>query len=236
MSRRACISFFFTLILLACQLPLLETNSILSKQEQGTATGFVPLNTSSPVEKPCCEVRLHPEEALYIGDQVSFEVIAPSSEPYLNQPITITLTKPWSEIGSTTFQPYGFDRRPQATFLWAWDTSSLTPGKYTLNFSIPQLHKEWQHTVTLLPRTALPQAEQTAQWQTLKTDCCEIHFITNTAVHRDIEEIVEIVDSEYGIVQEHIPVRPEKRLNVVLIPRVIGNGGFANAEINVSYL
>lgn len=236
MSRRTFVSLFLSFILLACQATLPQTPSKPFLQERDTAIEVAPAKPTARFEESGCEVRLHPEEALYVGDQISFEVIAPTPEPYLNQPITITLTNPVTVIGSTTFQPYGFDRRPQATFLWSWDTSSFVPGDYTLHFSIPTLKEEWQQTITLLPRTALPPIEQTAQWQTLTTACCEIHFITNTAAHRDLEEIAEVVEQEFERVQEKIPLSPEEPVSVVLIPRVIGNGGFANAEINVSYL
>ncbi|RCK77205.1 MAG: hypothetical protein ANABAC_3630 [Anaerolineae bacterium] len=235
MSPKRLLSLLLIFFLLACQasppaslpLPTADGNEI-SRPTDTPA--------SLPDEKHCCEVRLHPDEALYVGDQISFEVIAPSPDPYLNQPLTVTLTVPPTPIGSTTFQPYGFDQRTQATLLWAWDTTALSTGEYTLHFSIPNLQQEWLETITLLPRSAMPPAQQTAQWQTLTTDCCEIHFITNTAAHRDIEEIATIVDETAQALQEKIPVEFSEPIDVVLIPRLIGNGGFANSEINVSYL
>lgn len=237
MSNRSIYSLLLIFFLLACQGPLPDNHSTPASSTPAILPGRI---TSTPKttqrEEPCCSVRLHPEEPLYVGDQVSFEVIAPSPEPYLNQSITITLTAPQTLIGSTSFQPYGFDRRPQATLLWAWDTHTLIAGDYKLNFSIPTLGQEWSQTVTLLPRSALPLSEQNAHWQTLPIDCCNIHFITNTAAHRDIEEIAEIVEQKYRITQEQIPYNPKEKLSIVVIPRVIGNGGFANAEINVSYL
>ncbi len=237
MLHRHFLSSLLVFLLLACQgsSPTAPPSPTpFTHKSKAAPSAITP--TSLPQEEPCCKVYLHPEENLYVGDQISFEIVAPSQEPFLNQAITLTLAAPAALIGSTTFQTYGFDRRPQATLLWVWDTQSLTAGDYTLQFSIPSLQKEWTQTVTLLPRTVLPPAEQMAQWQTLTTDCCEIHFITNTAAQRDIEAIAAIVEREYQLVQERIPVIPEARLGIVLIPRVIGNGGFANAEINVSYL
>ncbi|GAB4481243.1 MAG: hypothetical protein Kow0088_23380 [Anaerolineales bacterium] len=237
MSVRSYISLFLALLLMACQVPTPSLPSIptlASHREQKPPTE--PTAEASPQAMPCCQIRLHPEEKLYVGDQVSFEIIAPSAEPYLSQTVTVTLSSPSTLIGNAPFKPYGFDRRPQATLLWAWDTQSLAAGEYQLHFSIPALQEEWTQTVTLLPRASLPVAEQTAQWQSLNTDCCEIYFITQTAAQRDIEEIAEIVTQRYQTMQAQIPIHPEQPLSVVLIPRVIGNGGFANAEINVSYL
>ena len=237
MSPKRLLSFLLVVTLLACQAPL-PTSLPASTETTDAGKASRPTETPAalPAEEPCCEVRFHPEEALYVGDQVSFEIIAPAAQPYLNQPLTVTLTAPPTLIGSAIFQPYGFDRRIQATLLWAWDTHALTPGEYTLHFSIPNLQQEWQQTITLLPQTAMPPAQQTAQWQALTTECCEIHFITHTAAHRDIEEIATIVDQTAQALQENLPVRLTERIGVVLIPRLIGNGGFANQEINVSYL
>lgn len=237
MSPKRLLSLLLIVLLLACQRSLPTPLPAATPSADGNKASL-PTETPAilPAETPCCEVRLHPEEALYVGDQVSFEVITPAEQPYLNQPLTVTLTAPPTPIGSATFQSYGFDRRTQATLLWVWDTVGLSPGEYTLNFSIPTLQQQWHQTVTLLPRSAMPSAQQTAQWQTLSTDCCEIHFITHTAAHRDIEEIATIVEQTAQALQVKIPVSFTERIGVVLIPRLIGNGGFANHEINVSYL
>ncbi len=225
------------LLLLGCQGPtpaLRPTPTpFVWQTEQPILT---PLLKPAPPKTPCCQVRFHPEERLYRGDHVSLEVIAPSEERFLNQTLTVTLTSPPLLIGSTTFQPFGFDHRTQATLLWAWDTQDLAAGEYTLLFSIPALQEEWTETISLLPRTAMPAAEQTAEWQTLETACCKINFITNTAAHRDLEDIAEIVERQFQAVEQNIPANPDPKVEIVLIPRLIGNGGFANAEINVSYL
>lgn len=237
MSPKRSLSLLLLVLLLACQRSLPTPLPASTPSADGNKASH-PTQTLAflPTEAPCCEVRLHPEEALYVGDLVSFEVIAPTAQPYLNQPLTVTLTAPPTSIGSATFQPYGFDRRPQATLLWAWDTHALSPGEYTLNFAIPNLLQQWRQTVTLLPRSAMPSAQKTAQWQTLSTDCCEIHFITHTAAERDIETIATTVEQTAQALQEKIPLSSTEQIGVVLIPRLIGNGGFANQEINVSYL
>ncbi|PWH17065.1 MAG: hypothetical protein DDG59_08450 [Anaerolineae bacterium] len=237
MSSKRLVLFLLIFLVLACQTPMPASSPMPSPSGDGNQTSRpTETPTALPEQGPCCEVRLHPEEALYVGDQISFEVIAPSAEPYLNQPLTVTLTTPPTRIGSATFQPFGFARRTQATLLWAWDTSALSAADYTLRFSIPTLRQEWVQTVTLLPRNALPPAQQTAQWETLTTPCCDIHFITNTAAQRDIEAIAETVQQTAQHLQAKIPIDPQERIGVALIPRLIGNGGFANQEINVSYL
>lgn len=237
MAPKRLLSLLLIVLLLACQHSLPPPLPASTPSADGNKASL-PTQTASvlPAEAPCCEVRLHPEEALYVGDQVSFEVIAPTAKPYLNQPLTVTLTAPPTPIGSTTFQPFSFDQRTQATLLWEWDTVGLSPGVYTLHFSIPNLHQEWRQTVTLLPRSAMPPAQQTAKWQTLTTDCCEIYFISNTAAHRDIEVIATTLEQTAQALQENIPVSFPERIGVVMIPRLLGNGGFANHEINVSYL
>ncbi len=238
MNPRSVVALFLMLLLLGCRVQKPALQPTPRSALKGTEAPItIPAATPSPSNTPCCQVRLHPEKPFYVGDQISFEVIAPSEERFLNQSMTVTLTSAPNPIGTATFQPFGFDRRTQATMLWAWDTSLLQAGQYTLQFSIPTLKEEWTETVALLPRSAMPVAERSARWQALDTPCCTLHFITNTAAHRDLEEIVEIVEREYQAVLQKIPLeQKEERPQVVLIPRVIGNGGFANGEINVSYL
>ena len=62
-------------------------------------------------------VRLHPEDGLYVGDLVSFEVIAPPGADLDEQELAVQTGG--QILGTTKFGPFGIGGRAQATLLWA---------------------------------------------------------------------------------------------------------------------
>jgi hypothetical protein len=87
-----------------------------------------PTTEPSPTSSPSSSftVRYHPDQALYVGDQVSWEVI-PSAEMDLSgHAVTVWVDdQRENPFGPLEFSPFGIQGRMQATFIWAWDTSEL---------------------------------------------------------------------------------------------------------------
>lgn len=190
-------------------------------------------------------VHIHPEDGLYVGDLVSFEIIAPESGQQavvgndesagLHAEIDAHLSTPVT-FGPEYFQAYGIGERQQATFNWVWDTTDLEPGQYELTIRILPEGPEWGQTITLFPQDALPPSALEADWITTSSDCCQITYLTGTAAERDIEEILEVVDDKAaeGLSQMGTDQKPD--IHLVLMPRVLGQGGFASREIYISYI
>ena len=180
-------------------------------------------------------VRLHPDGGLYVGDQVSFEILAP--EKYRRRDMQATLAIPGeTALGPYEFAPHGIARRPQATLLWAWDTSDLDAGSFELTFSIQPHGLSWTETFNLLPQGALPPQEAHARWVSSESDCCLVYTISGTEAERDLPELLDLIDEEYDKAYQRLPAELEGPLPIVILPRVIGHGGFASQELSVSYL
>lgn len=180
-------------------------------------------------------VRVHPDDDLFIGDQVSFEVLAPSN--YNLENAEVTLTAPGEvNLGPYEFGPYGIARRPQATLLWVWDTTDLAAGAHELVFTVQPSNLSWTVNITLLPRGALPEQAAQARWGTTESECCLVYYISNTEAERDLPELLALIDSEYKEAHLQLPAELDEPLPIFLIPRVIGHGGFAGQELSVSYL
>ncbi|MGB9591617.1 MAG: hypothetical protein ACPL1K_03785, partial [Candidatus Kryptoniota bacterium] len=139
-------------------------------------------------------------------------------------------------LGSTTFQPFGYESRQQATFYWIWNTRGESAGEHRLTFSIPSQAWQWRQSVTLLPAAALPEQEKQAHWQKEETNCCLIYTMSGSAAQRDLAQLTEIVEEEFLSVQKQIPQQPKSTLGIAFIPRVIGQGGFADQNVTISYL
>ncbi len=183
------------------------------------------------------QVRLHPDGPLYVGDQVSFEILSAQEIDTQGLTLTLTLSEPVNApLGQATFGGYGIAGRDQATLYWAWDTSTYEAGLYTLSYAIQPLGLAFTETVTLQPASQLPPPEPLARWAWTTTECCTLHYVTGTAAERDLDRLATLVDEQADQVSQKLGAEFDEQVSIVLLPRVLGHGGFSSQEISVSYL
>lgn len=129
-----------------------------------------------------------------------------------------------------------------ATADWAWDTAGLS-GKQTLVVHVDpddrvQVGDENAANnvapviVDLGPR---PPDEQDVQWTVLETACCTVHTMTRTAAARDLSRLQAEVDEAAAYVEKALGVQLARRLDIYLVPRTIGHGGYASGFLVISY-
>lgn len=200
-----------------------------------TATA-IPEVTSTPTPEPDFEVLLHPDGSLYVGDQISIEVISRGDLDLNDKNVQIQVAGIEGDQATAEFSMHGIGERLQATFNWIWDTGSLQPGDYEINFSIQPEGPTWKETVTLHPQTGLPNPETTAHWETVTIDCCEIHFISGTDFTQDLPTNLGVIQTQAEEAASSMGLDFEQRIPITILPRVLGHGGFASSEIYVSYL
>ena len=214
-----------------------QTGSLSLATENPLATGY-PLATlaAAPQEKTFT-VLFHPQGALYVGDQVSIEVIAPSDAGLKGRKVSVSMSLPVGvQTTEAQFEPYGLGGRLQATFQWSWDTTGLPAGEQNLTFTLQPDGPLWQEIVTLLPRGQLPPAEAQASWVTASSACCVLHYLTHSPAERDLSSLLAMMDEQADQVSGQMGFRLDEPVPVVLIPRLIGHGGFTGHEIVLSYL
>jgi len=182
---------------------------------------------------PPHEVIAHPAGSLYVGAQVSFEVLLPDDDQAPPGMLTIRLGD--QVLGQAGFGPYGIEGRVQATLWWAWDTSWLEPGVYTLDFQV-EGGESWQERYRLRPAEDVPPPEPEAHWDEADSTCCTVSYITGTAAERDLETLLAMVDEQADSVEGVMQAEFGDRVAVVFLPRLLGQGGFATNTIYVSYL
>jgi hypothetical protein len=176
----------------------------------------------------------HPDGPLYVGDQVSFEVLTPSGFEPEGHEAQVRLGD--EELGRAGFSPYGVAGRMQATLWWVWDTRPLQPGSETLTFIILPDGPTWQETVTLHPQSGVPPPEPGAHWAAVTSVCCTLNYITGTAAERDIASLEQAADEQAADLTARMHEDLSEKISVVFMPRVLGNGGFTGDAIYVSYL
>jgi hypothetical protein len=179
-------------------------------------------------------VESHPNGALYVGDRVSFEVLAPAGLE--TDGTTIQVEFDSRVLGSADFGPHGIGGRSQATLWWVWDTGDLEPGRHSLTFTQLPDGASWTETIRLRPADQVPLPEPEAAWAEVSTDCCTIHYITGTDAARDIAVISEQAEAESVSVAAQLGALPLSGISVVVMSRLIGHGGFTWGSVYVSYL
>ncbi len=199
----------------------------------------LPTETPFPVELPDADefdVRLHPDGGLYVGDHLSMEVIAPPDAD-LREDISVQVISENGEIlGETNFAPFGIGGRQQATLEWFWDTAGVEAGAHDVSISISPWDVTWTETIMLMPRELMGYPEAEAEWLVEESDCCLVYYLSNTAADRDILALVESADEQAQDVINKFGIDFTEPIEIILMSRVIGHGGFAAGEINISYL
>jgi hypothetical protein len=113
----------------------------------------------------------------------------------------------------------------------AWDTANLAPGQYFVSFQVKPEGPAWRQSVTL----SAPLTGQ-LQWQDAQSDCCTMSYISSSAAEWDIEQIRAMVDVQAQDVSNRLHAAFNQSIPLVLMPRLLGHGGFTSDKIYISYL
>ncbi len=216
------------LILLSACLPV--TPVLPPAPTQTTA----PRPEPTPTLSPGLTVDIHPDGPLFVGDQVSLVVYPSGTQQVDGREVLVQFRG--QQIARGRFDSYGMGGRAQATFFWAWDTTGLDAGPHTLSFSLHPDGPAWQQTITLHPEADKPAPERDAHWETFTTNCCILHYITNTDAERDLAMLVENANTQSETVEELMRTDFSEKVTITYLPRTLGHGGFATDSIFVSYL
>jgi hypothetical protein len=200
-----------------------------------TAT-LIPTAVSTPEPEPDFDVLLHPDGELYIGDQISLEIISQGTLDLEGKRVQVQIAEQEGDQIIADFNPHGIGGRLQATFNWVWDTSDLQPGEYEIGFSIQPGGPNWTEKVYLQPQTRLPAPEPSAYWETAMLECCEVHYIAGTDFDQHLTQNLDLIQTQAEQSSLSLGLEFDERIPITILPRVLGHGGFASSEIYVSYL
>ena len=197
-----------------------------------------PTATTSPIPpSQSFTVLYHPDDMLYVGDQVSIEVVSPPGFDVKDANLQVQIDPPNGPyLGPVNFAAWGIQGRDEATLLWAWDTHDQNPGTHTLAFSVQPQGYAWTEQVTLLPSSDMPTDQTDASWASTQTQCCTVYYITNTASERDLSTLTSMLDEQARLSIEEMGSNFTQPITVTILSRLLGHGGFSSDEISVSYL
>lgn len=187
---------------------------------------------------PGYEMMLLPEDGLYPGEKASF-ILLPPPDADLTETEFAAYRQQDGEpvlLGAASFGGHGIGRSQRATLRWVWDTAGLSPAKVLLTFQLAPDGAAWSQVFTLRRPETQPPGQRDATWEPLHTECCILYTLTGTASHRDLEDLAEAADAQASEVSARMGVDFAEPVEVVVLPRTLGHGGFATDEIYISYL
>jgi hypothetical protein len=176
-----------------------------------------------------------PVAPYHVGDHLSLRVTYTGAQDIGGQEITIALAeKPNQALASARFSNHS----QQAVFYWFLDTQGRPPGFLSFLLEVPEMEISWEAGLTLLPAAS---GRQWA-WEAAHTDCCIIHYISGSDAEEDILQIQQILEDQTSeaVAQFGSQIDPDDQvledpLVLVLIPSVIGQGGFATDIAVMTY-
>lgn len=216
----------------------------------------LPTDTAVPTEIPtplppdlsisAADVQLYPVPAIYAGEKVTFQVLAHVPENVNPTDVTVHLLVDYQDVISGTLNAANLEGGGVGLFEWAWDTTGAV-GTHLVHVILDRYdtiqtgdenrdNNQAVLEVTVQDPATLSRPERNATWITAETTCCVLHVVRGTAAERDLNTLTGEVETAVQQAISRLGEQPAQKLNVYLIDRVIGQGGYAGYSVVISYL
>lgn len=219
-----------------------------------TPTPLPPTATIAPTVTPppsdlsitAEDVFVYPVPAIYAGDRVTFQILAHVPETVASDSVTVHILVNDTELSSGTLGWRNLAGDAVGLFEWVWDTSEQV-GTHTVEVVLDrndtiQVGDEDPHnnaaelTVLVQDPEQLPRSEAAATWVSAESNCCLIYTVSGTAAYRDLSDLIPAIEAAFRQASEKLTEPINRKYEVYLIDRVIGQGGYAGSSMVVSYL
>lgn len=215
-----------------------------------TAASLAPTETTSPSEPDLSlqesGVFLYPVPKIYAGDQVTFQVLAHVPENVDPRSVTVHVLVDYEDVAEGSLSTPNLAGDAIGLFEWAWDTTDGT-GEHLVHVILDRYdtvtlgdenrdNNQVTLTVPVLDPQTLPPNERNATWVLAETDCCFIHVVSGTAAYRDLPDLSVQVETAVQQAAARLEEELNRKIDIYLIDRVIGQGGYAGNSVVISYL
>lgn len=238
------------------------TDSALETAVSPTAspTDLQPTNTAPPAILPTetavppqpdlsigeKDVFIYPVPNVYAGDRVTFQVVAHMPDTVDPQTVTVHVLVNYQDVAEGTLSSRNLGGDAVGLFEWAWDTTGEV-GDQLVHVILDRYdtitegdenrdNNQVALTVPVLDPQTLPLNERNATWVSAETTCCNVYVVSGTAAYRDLPELLVTVETAVEKAVLSIEEELGRKIDIYLIDRVIGQGGYAGNAIVVSYL
>lgn len=193
------------------------------------------------------DIFVYPVPTIFAGDEVTFQLWPTVPEFISPENVAVQILVDGAEVTSGALSGHShLSGEAVGLFEWAWDTTEM-PGSHQIQVILdpadtiklgdadPANNTASVVVMVMDPKTR-PEDDAVAIWKTASSDCCLIHVVSGTAADRDLPQLLTLVDQAALRAAAKLGEDPQQRIDVYLIDRVIGQGGYASSGIVVSYL
>jgi len=192
------------------------------------------------------DVFLYPVPEIYAGDKVTFQVLAHVPENVDPRSVTVHILVDYQDVAEGTLSSPNLAGNAVGLFEWAWDTTDNV-GEHLVHVILDRFdtvsagdenkdNNQVMLTVAVRNPLELPPNQRNATWVTAETDCCNVYVVSGTAAYRDLPDLLVKVETAVDQAAASLEEELNRKIDVYLIDRVIGQGGYAGNAIVISYL
>lgn len=192
------------------------------------------------------DVFLYPVPEIYVGDRVTIQVFPQVPDTIMVEDVTLHIFVDGNEVSVDKLDMGSLSSRPQSVIEWGWQTDDMA-GEHIIQLTLDQGdfiqigdenpdNNTVSIAMTVLAAAARPVTEKNATWVTAENECCLIHVLSGTAAYRDLPDLQMLVETAVQEASRQLNEEPEEKLDIFLVDRVIGQGGYAGSSIVLSYL
>ncbi len=191
------------------------------------------------------DVVLYPVPTVYAGDKVTFQLLPHVPETINVNDVNAAIFVDGQQVAGGPLDRRNWNGQAEGVYEWAWDTTGLA-GEHTIEIVLDpsdaiQTGDEDatnnRVTMTTTVEVASGQAalDVAATWQTTEINCCIVHVVSDTAAARELATLLPQLEAAVNQAADRLTVQPSHKIDVYLIDRIVGQGGFAGADMVVSY-
>jgi hypothetical protein len=191
------------------------------------------------------DIFVYPVPAIYEGDRITIQVMPTVPEPIVPESVSVHLLVDEREVAVGTLNGRNLAGQAIGLFEWVWDSQDAA-GSHEIRVILDrdgQLlaeprysnHNETSVTINVAPAAALTAREAEATWVRAESNCCIIHAVSGTAAYRDLPRLVPRIETAVQTASDRLDEIPLRKINVYLVDRVIGQGGYAGTSMVITY-
>lgn len=211
---------------------------------------LLPTPSASPIPPDLAvvpeNIQLFPVPDIYAGEQVTFQIAANVPDHVNPQDVTVHVLVDYADVVTGTLDASNLQGDNVGLFQWAWDTTDQA-GEHLIHVILDRYdtiqigdenrdNNQASITVTIQEQAELSVSEQNAQWITKENNCCHVHVVSGTAAERDLDTLLQQVDTAVSQAALKLGEQPNRIFDVYIIDRILGQGGYAGYSIVVSHL
>jgi hypothetical protein len=214
-----------------------------------TATATPPLPTSTPTPPPpdiaisAADIFIYPVPTVYEGDRLTIQIMPSVPDSIVPESVSVHLLINGEETAVSTLDNRNLAGQPLALFQWV---TTADAGAYEIRVILDRdnrllaaprsgTHNEASRTITVEEARRLSRQEAEATWVQTETNCCIIHAVSGTAAYRDLPRLVPRIETAVQTAANRLDEPPARKIDVYLVDRIIGQGGYAGAAMVIAY-